>query len=125
QQDPAPPAPAAARGAAAGWDEVAAALPRDWSDLWCQVHVLSTDDASRAALALGPVNPARPAGAPIFRFRVARSFGYGASPGLVRRCLERLDEGAIRARVEVLRVLCDTRPVGTQGPVWYVDGKAV
>jgi hypothetical protein len=23
----------------------------------------------------------------------------------------------------VLRVLCDTRPVGTQGPVWQIDGE--
>jgi len=25
----------------------------------------------------------------------------------------------------VLRALSDTHPVGTQGPVWYVEGKAV
>ena len=25
----------------------------------------------------------------------------------------------------VLRVLSDTQPVGTQGPVWYVEGKVV
>jgi len=25
----------------------------------------------------------------------------------------------------VLRLMSDTHPVGTQGPVWYVDGKAV
>jgi hypothetical protein len=25
----------------------------------------------------------------------------------------------------VLRVLSDTKPVDTQGPVWYLDGKVV
>jgi hypothetical protein len=27
--------------------------------------------------------------------------------------------------VRVLRLMSDTHPVGTQGPVWYVGGKAV
>jgi hypothetical protein len=43
----------------------------------------------------------------------------------VRRCLERLDESNIRGVVRVLRALSDTHPVATQGPVWYVGGKAV
>jgi hypothetical protein len=44
---------------------------------------------------------------------------------MVRRCLARLDERGITGSVEVLRALSDTRPVYTQGPVWYVGGKAV
>jgi hypothetical protein len=56
---------------------------------------------------------------------VARQFGYGASPGMTRRCLARLDEERITGRVEILRALSDTRPVGTQGPVWRVGGRAV
>ncbi len=60
-----------------------------------------------------------------FRFRVAHSFGYGAAPGMVRRCLARLDEEGIPGRVRVLRALSDTHPVGTQGPVWTIGGKAV
>jgi len=43
----------------------------------------------------------------------------------VRRCFERLDANGIVGRIEILRSLADTRPVGTQGPVWYVGGKAV
>jgi hypothetical protein len=27
--------------------------------------------------------------------------------------------------LRILRVLSDTKPVGTQGPVWYVGGKVV
>ena len=44
---------------------------------------------------------------------------------MTRRCFERLDEEEIRARVQILRALSDTNPVATQGPVWYVEGKAV
>jgi len=44
---------------------------------------------------------------------------------MTRRCFERLDEEGIRGRVAVLRALSDTRPVQTQGPVWYVGGRSV
>ena len=44
---------------------------------------------------------------------------------MTRRCLARLDEEGIPARVTVLRVLSDTHNVATQGPVWRVAGKAV
>jgi hypothetical protein len=44
---------------------------------------------------------------------------------MVRRCFARLDEAGIDGTLTVLRVLSDTQPVGTQGPVWYVEGKAV
>ena len=60
-----------------------------------------------------------------FRFRVARMFGYGASPEMTRRCLERLDAEGIPGRLTVLHVLSDTHNVATQGPVWRVAGKAV
>jgi hypothetical protein len=43
----------------------------------------------------------------------------------VRRCLERVDAEAIRGQLRILRVLSDTDPVSTQGPVWYVEGKVV
>jgi hypothetical protein len=59
------------------------------------------------------------------QFRSASRFGYGASPGMVRRCLERCDAAGITGSVEVLRVLSDTRPVGTQGPVWQIEGRMV
>lgn len=110
---------------AQAWDEEVGALPPDWSDLYAELEVTSTDHLERAALLLSPVNPARDGGIPGFRFRVARRFGYGASPAMVRRCLERLDAEAIKGRLRILRVLSDTDPVATQGPVWYVEGKAV
>jgi hypothetical protein len=118
-------APAAARSAAEGWDAAIATMAPDWSDLYCEVELTSSDHLEPAAIALAPVNPARFGGTPGFRFRCARRFGYGASPQMVRRCLERLDERQIPAVVTILRALSDTKPVGTQGPVWYVGGKVV
>jgi hypothetical protein len=107
------------------WEQALAALPHDWSDLYAEVRLYSTDFLERAALLLSPLNPARYGGATGFRFRCARTFGYGASPGMVTRCLERCDEEGITGEVEPLRVLSDTFPVGTQGPVWYVGGRSV
>ena len=110
---------------AAAWARELAALPPDWSDLFCELELGSSDHLDRGALLLAPVNPARVLGRSAFRFRVAHSFGYGASPEMTGRCLERLDEESIPGRLAVLRVLSDTHNVDTQGPVWRVGGKAV
>jgi hypothetical protein len=111
---------------ASAWDVVVATLPADWSDLLCEIDLTSTDYIDRAALLMAPLNPYQTdSGTPGFQFRVARTFGYGASPGMVRRCLTRLDHDGIPGEVRVLRALSDSHPVGTQGPVWYVGGKAV
>jgi hypothetical protein len=116
----------APRGSAVGaWDAAVAALPPDWSDLLCEVELTSTDHVDQSALLLAPVNPYRVPQRAALRFRVARSFGYGASPEMTRRCLARLDEAGIPARPTVLRALSDTDNVATQGPVWRVGGKAV
>ena len=110
---------------AAQWDTAVASLPADWSDLHAQIVLRSSDHLERAALLAAPLNPTRPRGTLALRFRVARRFGYGASAAMARRCLERLDQDGIRGELEVLRVLCDTDAVATQGPVWRVGGKAV
>ena len=120
------PKPVTPRATLAGtWDESIAALPADWSDLYAEVELVSTDWLDRAALLMAPVNPARYGGAPGFRFRVARRFGYGAAPEMTRRCLERVDQEDIRGELRILRVLSDTDPVATQGPVWYLEGRSV
>lgn len=118
-------APAPRAGLAASWDEAVAGFPPDWSDVYAEVEVVSTDWLERAALLLAPVNPARIDERPAFRFRVARLFGYGVAPGMLRRCLQRLDEAGMRGTLRILRVLSDTEPVATQGPVWYVEGRSV
>lgn len=107
------------------WDELAASLPEDWSDLLCALELRSTDDLSPAALAIAPLNPSRYGSAPVFRFRVARRFGYGAAAEMARRCLARLDEREICGTVRLVEALSDTRPVATQGPTFIVSGRAV
>ncbi len=122
----APPEPATSRTSlAAEWDAVLEVLPSDWSDLLCELELTSSDHIERGALLLAPLNPIQGTGRPGFQFRCAHTFGYGASAGMVRRCLARLDAEGIPGVVRVLRALSDTHPVGTQGPVWYVGGKAV
>lgn len=119
------PAEKTAATLASTWDQIVAGLPDDWSDLYVELELASSDHLEPAALAVAPLNPARFGGKPGFRFRCARRFGYGASPEMVRRCLERLDERGIRGAVHLLRALSDTKPVATQGPVWYVGGRSV
>jgi hypothetical protein len=110
---------------AASWNAADASLPPDWSDLYVELELVSTDWLERAALLLAPANPARHDDKPVLRFRVARRFGYGVSPEMLRRCLERLDEAGIRGELRILHALSDTAPVATQGPVWYVEGRSV
>jgi hypothetical protein len=107
------------------WDADEAALPSDWSELYGELELTSTDYLEPAALLTAPLNPSRFGDTPGFRFRVANHVGYGASPEMVRRCLERLDENGIRGAIRILRVLSASNHVATQGPVWYVGGRAV
>jgi hypothetical protein len=120
------PTPVIARASlAAEWDAAIAVLPSDWSDLLCELELTSSDHIERAALLTAPLNPIQGTGRPGFRFRCAHSFGYGASSGMVRRCLARLDEERIPGEVRILRAMSDTHPVGTQGPVWRIGERAV
>jgi hypothetical protein len=113
------------RPLAAQWDELASRLPPDWSDVYAQVELDSSDFLQRGALLLSPVNPARYGGLTTLRFRVARSAGYGAAPPMTRRSFERLDAEGITGRLRFLRVLSATSHVATQGPVWRVAGRSV
>jgi hypothetical protein len=110
---------------AATWDAALETLPPDWSDIYAEIELVSSDWLERAALLLAPVNPARVGDKPVLRFRVAREQGYGASPRMTRQCLERLDQEGIRAQLRIVHVLSGTEHVATQGPVWYVEGRAV
>lgn len=123
----APEAPAPASASLAGaWEAAVAVLPGDWSDALCELELTSTDHIEPGALQLAPLNPLQVGGGrPAFRFRVARVAGYGAAPGMARACLARLDSVGIPGAIKIVRVLSDTQPVATQGPVWTIGGRAV
>jgi hypothetical protein len=107
------------------WDELVGDLPQDWSEIYAEVDLASSDFLPRAALLLAPVNPARYGGVAVLRFRSARVTGYGVAPEMTRRCLERLDSESITGSLRALRVLSHTSHVSTQGPVWRVGGRLV
>ena len=112
-------------GIADAWVRAVDALPPDWSDLYCELELTSSDHLQRAALLSAPVNPARVPDRSALRFRVAHSYGYGTSPQMTARCFERLDQEGIPGQITILHALSDTHNVDTQGPVWRVGGKAV
>ncbi len=109
----------------AAWDAALADLPAGWSDLLCLLEIHSSALLPRAALLCAPINPARDPQSVGFTFRCASRQGYGVSPEMARRCFERLDAEGIAGGVSVLRLVSDTDNVATQGPVWYVGGRAL
>ena len=108
------------RSLADGWQEALEALPSDWSDLVAEIDLDSSADVDRGAVLCAPINPSQLTGRPGFRFRCASTSGYGASAGMVGRCLSRLDEAGITGRVRITRALSDVHPVGTQGATFAV-----
>jgi hypothetical protein len=109
-----------ARSLAADWQAALETLPSDWSDLLAELELHSSADVDRAAVLCAPINPIQSTGRPGFRFRSASSRGYGASAGMIGRCLGRLDEAGITGRVRITRALSDVHPVGTQGATFVV-----
>jgi hypothetical protein len=114
----------AVRSLVDAWEAELAKLPPDWSDLLCELEVDSSDFLPPAALLGAPLNPTRNTDALALRFRVGRG-GYGTSPTMARRCLERMDAVGITGRIRVLNALSQVGNVATQGPVWRVAGRAV
>ena len=112
--------PAIARHTLAeAWGAALANLPADWSDVLVELELDSSADVDRGAVLCAPLNPIQLPKTG-FRFRCASERGYGASVGMVGRCLGRLDEGGITGRVRITRVLSDVHPVGTQGAVFSI-----
>jgi hypothetical protein len=109
----------------ASWDRAVAGLPADWSDLFVELQLTSTDFVERAAVLCVQCNPRRDGKRAALRFRCARVRGYGVSPEMARRCLERCDAERIEGSITILRALSDTKPVATQGPVWIAEGKTI
>jgi hypothetical protein len=121
------PAPAASahEALADSWDALLRRLPPDWSDLYAEIDLDSSDYLERGALLLAPINPGRHPPSSAFRFRCASAKGYGVAPEMARRALQRLDEAGMSGSVQVLRVLSDTSSTFSQGPVWRDDGRSV
>ena len=107
------------------WDRALAGLPADWSDLYLELELLSTDYIERASVLCIQCNPRRDGTRAALRFRCAREKGYGVAPEMARRCLERCDEAGIRGSVQVLRAISGSRLVATQGPVWLAGGRTI
>ena len=84
-------------------------LPEDWSDLYAQLDLDSSDYLKPAALSPGPVNPARgndsrvslPLRAPVRLRGLAE---------MVKRCFQHLRRGSITGWLQVLWALSDTKP---------------
>lgn len=109
-----------ARSLAAEWQEALEVLPSDWSDLVAELELHSSADIDLGAVLCAPINPMQLTGRPGFGFRCASRQGYGASAGMVRRCLARLDEAGITGHVRITQALSDVNPVGTQGATFAV-----
>ena len=69
---------------AEAWEAALATLPPDWSDLYAELELTSSDQLDRAALLLSPLNPARYGGKPALplprraALRLRRLAGDGA-----------------------------------------------
>jgi hypothetical protein len=107
------------------WDDAVGGLAPGWSDLLCELELDSSDHVPRAALLGAPMNPTRNPDAIALRFRVSGKQGYGVSPGMARRCFERMDADGITGGISVLGGLSDAENDVTQGPVWRVAGRSV
>jgi hypothetical protein len=105
---------------AAEWKAALGVLPSDWSDLVAELELDSSADVDRGAVLCAPLNPIQSTGRPGFRFRCASERGYGASAGMVGRCLARLDEAGITGHIRITQALSDVHPVGTQGATFVV-----
>jgi hypothetical protein len=120
REEPSPPTePTRRRKLAEQWDTAIATLPPGWRDLDVALHLDSTDFLASAALAGAPLNPSRVPGEIALRFRVTEHGlgGYGAPPGMVRRCLERMDTAGITGELRLLGALSNVDYVYTQGTV--------
>ncbi len=116
RQQPEPPA----RSVAAEWRTALEALASDWSDLVAELELDSSADVDRGAVLCAPLNPMQTTERPGFRFRCASAHGYGASAGMVGRCLARLDDAGITGHIRITQALSDVHPIGTQGATFVV-----
>ena len=108
---------------AESWDAALAPLPSDWTDLLCELEIVSSTLLDRTALLCAPLNPDPRRLAARLHVPLLGPLGLRRLAAMARRCFERLDNDGIAGTTRVLRVLSDTDNVDTQGPVWLVGGK--
>jgi hypothetical protein len=101
------------------WDTIVARQPEDWSSIDVELELMDASQSEEVALVLSPLNPwhQRDWRSGVFRFRAARSFGYGTAAGLCRKRLSTLDSVGVRGTLRVESRMADIRPVATQGTI--------
>lgn len=101
------------------WTAILEAESEDWSHMALELRLADSERTEEVVVTLAPLNPWRRDDdyrSGVLRFRVARTVGYGAAPGLVSVRLDQL--AGVEGELQVLRSLDAVRPVGTQGPSW-------
>jgi hypothetical protein len=101
------------------WTAILEAESEDWSHLALELRLDDSERTEEVVVTLAPLNPWRQDDdyrSGVLRFRVARTNGYGAAPGLVAVRLDQLL--GVGGKLRVLRSLDASRPVATQGPSW-------
>ncbi len=101
------------------WDALLADEPADWENLFIELRIADDDCMEEAGLAICALNPWHGESwrSGWFRFRVARTFGYGADDALTRNMLAKLDRRGIAGELVLLRSIDHFLPVHTQGTV--------
>jgi hypothetical protein len=101
------------------WDAILAEEPADWENLFVELTIADADRMEAAGLAMCSLNPWHGESwrSGWFRFRVARTFGYGSDDQLTRSVLGRVDAAGIAGELKVLRSVDRFLPVHTQGTV--------
>ena len=104
----------------AAWDAAIAEEPDDWSHATVELTLDDPERMEEAALLMCGANPwhGETWRGGVLRFRVARTFGYGASAELTRGLLRRLDTAALGGRLRIVSSLDAVLPVSTQGPTF-------
>ena len=101
------------------WDALLIEEAADWENLFVELVIEDNDRMEEAGLAICPLNPWHGESwrSGWFRFRVARTFGYGADDALARNMFAKLDDKSIVGKLALLRSIDHFLPVHTQGTV--------
>lgn len=101
------------------WEALLADEPADWENLFLELRIADNDRMEEAGLAICALNPWHGESwrSGWFRFRVARTFGYGADDALARNMLAKLDGRGIVGELVLLRSIDHFMPVQSQGTV--------